>query len=74
MQIDIRLSLPSISDGADAKSSCVDPSSCLTDVFFHDGGAPLLAKDFALVLVASKIPKLYKIFHHIEPLNACMKY
>ena len=25
-------------------------------------------------LVASKIPKLYKILHHIESLNACMKY
>ena len=25
-------------------------------------------------LVAFKIPKLYKIPHHIESLNACMKY
>ena len=25
-------------------------------------------------LVASKIPRLYKISYHIESLNACMKY
>ena len=45
--------------------------SCRAGAEYRRKGMPSYARP---CLVASKIPKIYKIFRHIEFFNACMKY
>jgi len=48
----------------------MDHKSCFDDAFVY-----IFKKKWSTpCLDALKIPKFYKISHHIESLNACMKY